>query len=58
MNTNVHYRLVLGTVGYGLKGFKGTDELLHATYDAFQGKPACTLLRQHISNSISYEGRS
>ncbi|KAL1939428.1 hypothetical protein VTO73DRAFT_9984 [Trametes versicolor] len=36
VNTNVHYRLVLGTVGYALKSFKGTDELLHATYDAFQ----------------------
>ncbi|EIW53537.1 uncharacterized protein TRAVEDRAFT_74824 [Trametes versicolor FP-101664 SS1] len=31
----IHYRLVLGTVGYGLKSFRGTDELLHATYDVF-----------------------
>ncbi|KAL1950100.1 hypothetical protein VTO73DRAFT_5222 [Trametes versicolor] len=29
------YRLVLGTVGYGLSTIKGTEELLHATYDAF-----------------------
>ncbi|KAI0357832.1 hypothetical protein OH77DRAFT_1305388 [Trametes cingulata] len=33
---HIHYRLVLGTVGYGLKRFRGTDELLHATYDGFQ----------------------
>ncbi|EIW53531.1 uncharacterized protein TRAVEDRAFT_74821 [Trametes versicolor FP-101664 SS1] len=31
----IHYRLVLATVGYGLKSFRGTDELLHATYDIF-----------------------
>ncbi|EIW59666.1 uncharacterized protein TRAVEDRAFT_71649 [Trametes versicolor FP-101664 SS1] len=29
------YRLVLGTVGYGISTIKGTEELLHATYDAF-----------------------
>ncbi|KAI0357831.1 hypothetical protein OH77DRAFT_1305455 [Trametes cingulata] len=33
---HIHYRLVLGTVGYGLKRFRGTNELLHGTYDAFQ----------------------
>ncbi|GBE84773.1 hypothetical protein BKA93DRAFT_824938 [Sparassis latifolia] len=32
----VHYRLVLGTVGYGLQRFKGTRELLSGTYDAYQ----------------------
>ncbi len=32
-----HYRIVLGTVGYGLKHLNGTEELLHATYDVFQG---------------------
>ncbi|KAJ8457588.1 hypothetical protein ONZ51_g11440 [Trametes cubensis] len=30
-----HYRLVTHTVGYGLKDLRGTEELLHATYDAF-----------------------
>ncbi|TFK89719.1 hypothetical protein K466DRAFT_597544 [Polyporus arcularius HHB13444] len=30
-----HYRLVLGTVGYGLKRLKGTEELLHACLDVF-----------------------
>ena len=34
----VHYRLVLGTVGYPLRRFRGTSELLHATYDAFEGE--------------------
>ena len=32
-----HHRLVLGTVGYALKTVRGTDELLHATYDVFVG---------------------
>ncbi|KAI0671022.1 hypothetical protein C8Q78DRAFT_1033476 [Trametes maxima] len=31
----VHHRMVLDTVGYTLPRFRGTDELLHATYDAF-----------------------
>ncbi|KAH9889373.1 hypothetical protein C8Q73DRAFT_654021 [Cubamyces lactineus] len=30
-----HYRLVTHTVGYGLSNLRGTDELLHATYDVF-----------------------
>ncbi|KAI0629908.1 hypothetical protein C8Q77DRAFT_1234583 [Trametes polyzona] len=29
------YRLVLSTVGYGLPTIRGTEELLHATFDAF-----------------------
>ncbi len=33
-----HYRIVLGTVGYGLRRFLGTEELLNAAYDVFQGK--------------------
>ncbi len=33
-----HYRLVLGTVGYGLKRLKGTEELLHACLDVFHGE--------------------
>lgn len=33
-----HYRIVLGTVGYGLCRFLGTDELLNAAYDVFRGK--------------------
>ncbi|OBZ71215.1 hypothetical protein A0H81_08700 [Grifola frondosa] len=32
----VHYRLVSGPAGYGLQKFKGTNELLHATYDVYQ----------------------
>ncbi|GBE84635.1 predicted protein [Sparassis crispa] len=33
---HVHYRLVLGTVGYGLQRFEGAEELLHGTYDAYE----------------------
>ncbi|KAI0330527.1 hypothetical protein GY45DRAFT_750263 [Cubamyces sp. BRFM 1775] len=36
VSTHIHYRLVLGKVGYTLKTFRGTDELLRATYDAFR----------------------
>ncbi|GBE84756.1 hypothetical protein SCP_0607360 [Sparassis crispa] len=32
----VHYRLVFGTVGYGLEQFRGARELLHGTYDVYQ----------------------
>ncbi|KAI0699327.1 hypothetical protein C8T65DRAFT_659926 [Cerioporus squamosus] len=32
----VHYRVVLGTVGYSLKNLRGTEELLHATFDVLQ----------------------
>ena len=37
INKHVHYRLVLETVGYDLRHFKDTEELLHATYDVLQG---------------------
>ncbi|CCM06785.1 uncharacterized protein FIBRA_09084 [Fibroporia radiculosa] len=33
----VHYRIILGTVGYSLKTFRGTEELLYSTYCAYQG---------------------
>ena len=33
----VHYRIVFSTVGYGLNQFRGSQELLHATNDVFQG---------------------
>ncbi|KAI0662100.1 hypothetical protein C8Q70DRAFT_909953 [Cubamyces menziesii] len=36
VSTHIHYRLVLGRVGYTLTTFRGTDELLRATYDAFR----------------------
>ncbi|KAH9849523.1 hypothetical protein C2E23DRAFT_737197 [Lenzites betulinus] len=29
------YRIAVSTVGYGLSAIRGTEELLHATYDAF-----------------------
>ena len=34
----IHYRLVTDTAGYPLSSFKGSRELLEATYDAFIGK--------------------
>ncbi|OSC97317.1 hypothetical protein PYCCODRAFT_1419686 [Trametes coccinea BRFM310] len=30
-----HYRLVMGTVGYSIKTLRGTEELLHSTFDVF-----------------------
>ncbi|KAJ3002982.1 hypothetical protein NUW54_g5551 [Trametes sanguinea] len=30
-----HYRLVASTVGYSIKTLRGTEELLHSTYDVF-----------------------
>ncbi|KAI0755195.1 hypothetical protein C8Q80DRAFT_1094590 [Daedaleopsis nitida] len=30
-----HYRLVMGTVGQTIKTVRGTDELLHSTYDVY-----------------------
>ncbi|KAH9889874.1 hypothetical protein C8Q73DRAFT_652721 [Cubamyces lactineus] len=35
VSTHIHYRMVVGEVGYNLERFKGTRELLSATYDAF-----------------------
>ena len=32
-----HYRMIVDTVGYGLKYIRGTEELLHATYNVFTG---------------------
>ncbi|GBE84617.1 predicted protein [Sparassis crispa] len=36
----VHYRLVLGTAGYPLQRIRGTKELLHAAYDAYEAMVA------------------
>ncbi|KAL6305438.1 hypothetical protein BKA93DRAFT_778184 [Sparassis latifolia] len=40
LTPHVHYRLVVGTVGYGLDRFKGSEELLYATYDAYEAMMA------------------
>ena len=34
----VHYRLVTKCAGFGLSTFKGTRELLSATFDVFTGR--------------------
>ncbi|KAI0330526.1 hypothetical protein GY45DRAFT_1302931 [Cubamyces sp. BRFM 1775] len=35
LSTHIHYRLVVSEAGYGLERFRGTQELLSATYDVF-----------------------
>ena len=37
LESRKHYRIVFGTVGYGIERFRGTKELLHSTYDVFTG---------------------
>ena len=45
-----HYRIVMGTVGYGLKRFKDTEELLRTTYDVFHGTSViCIVVASLIS---------
>ncbi|KAH9849520.1 hypothetical protein C2E23DRAFT_737111 [Lenzites betulinus] len=39
-----HYRMVTDVAGYSLNAIRGTDELLHATYDAF--KAMCSALNK------------
>ncbi|KAI1793362.1 hypothetical protein LXA43DRAFT_885991 [Ganoderma leucocontextum] len=48
-----HYRIVLGTVGYGLRRFHGTEELLNATYDVFQGKSDAFTRNARLHRDIS-----
>jgi len=45
-----HYRLVTRGAGFGLSTFKGTRELLSATYDIFIGKVSVC---HHISPPLS-----
>jgi len=40
----VHYRLVVNTAGYPLSTFKGSQELLNATFDGFTGRKALSPL--------------
>ncbi|KAH9846881.1 hypothetical protein C2E23DRAFT_743069 [Lenzites betulinus] len=53
VSTHVHYRLVLGTVGYPLRRLKGTNELLHAAYDVFQAMKDALSKAQRIHRDIS-----
>ncbi|KAL7279782.1 hypothetical protein ACG7TL_006189 [Trametes sanguinea] len=55
VSTHIHYRLVLGTVGYGLQRFKGTDELLSATLDVFQAMRDALTEDARIHRDISTE---
>ncbi|KAI0359797.1 hypothetical protein OH77DRAFT_1517405 [Trametes cingulata] len=51
--TQIHYRLVLGTLGYDLNHFRGTDELLRATYDVYHAmldaSQKCSRIHRDIS---------
>ncbi|EIW53530.1 uncharacterized protein TRAVEDRAFT_87285, partial [Trametes versicolor FP-101664 SS1] len=53
VSTRIHYRLVLGTVGYPLRQFKGTHELLHATYDVFQAMRDVSSKASRLHRDIS-----
>ncbi|KAI0712056.1 hypothetical protein C8Q76DRAFT_733247 [Earliella scabrosa] len=48
-----HYRIVLGTVGYDLRHIRGTDELLHATFDAFHAVRDAYTLGHCLHRDIS-----
>ncbi|KAL1939424.1 hypothetical protein VTO73DRAFT_9980 [Trametes versicolor] len=53
VSTHIHYRLVVGTVGYPLRRLKGTDELLYAAYDVFQAMRDTSSKAQRIHRDIS-----
>ncbi|KAI0350366.1 hypothetical protein OH77DRAFT_1431105 [Trametes cingulata] len=48
-----HYRIVTDTAGYDLKNIRGTQELLHATYDAFQAMRDALAKDSRIHRDIS-----
>ncbi|KAI0941239.1 hypothetical protein AcV7_002861 [Taiwanofungus camphoratus] len=50
---HIHYRLVLATVGYGLRRFTGSRELLHATPDAYHAIIDAYDLDNRIHRDIS-----
>ncbi|KAI0940213.1 hypothetical protein AcV5_001383 [Taiwanofungus camphoratus] len=50
---HIHYRLVLATVGYGLRRFTGSRELLHATHDAYHAIIDAYDLDNRIHRDIS-----
>ena len=58
VNRHRHYRLVTHTVGYPLKDIRGTEELLHATYDAFIGTSSEETCVKLLISILSYAGRS
>ncbi|PIL22447.1 hypothetical protein GSI_15135 [Ganoderma sinense ZZ0214-1] len=43
----------MGTVGYGLKRFKDTEELLHATYDAFHAVRDAVRVASRLHRDVS-----
>ncbi|OBZ71187.1 hypothetical protein A0H81_08659 [Grifola frondosa] len=53
VSKHIHYRLVEGTVGYSLKRFKGTEELLHSTYDILQAMIDASKKDSRIHRDIS-----
>ncbi|OJT04963.1 hypothetical protein TRAPUB_4244 [Trametes pubescens] len=64
VSTHIHYRLILGMVGYPVRRLKGTDELLHSGYDIFQVKEPGSgtrkgyLIDWETSSAVDSEGHS
>ncbi|PIL30475.1 hypothetical protein GSI_07174 [Ganoderma sinense ZZ0214-1] len=48
-----HHRLVMGTVGYNLNRLRGTEELLHATYDVYTAMRQVLAKDSRIHRDIS-----
>ncbi|KAM5531249.1 hypothetical protein V8D89_015086 [Ganoderma adspersum] len=48
-----HYRIVLGVVGYSLRSFSGSDELLMAAYDVFQAMQDAVTKAARLHRDIS-----
>ncbi|KAI0366935.1 hypothetical protein BV20DRAFT_1025472 [Pilatotrama ljubarskyi] len=48
-----HYRVVMATVGYSLRTLRGTEELLHATYDVFTAMRDALVKASRIHRDIS-----
>ncbi|KAI0948897.1 hypothetical protein AcW1_008642 [Taiwanofungus camphoratus] len=49
----IHYRLAVSTVGYALQTFRGTEELLHCTHDAFHAMLEARDKNNRIHRDIS-----
>ncbi|KAH9889875.1 hypothetical protein C8Q73DRAFT_838269 [Cubamyces lactineus] len=53
VSTHIHYRLVVGEVGYGLERLRGTQELLGSTYDVFHAMRDASDKAKRIHRDIS-----
>ncbi|KAL6301923.1 hypothetical protein BKA93DRAFT_827906 [Sparassis latifolia] len=55
VRSRMHYRLVLGTVGYPLHALRGTKELLSATFDVYSGMIYAFLHGNTLHRDVSLE---